>query len=276
MKIISWNIAHRPRYWGAVAGLDADVALLQEACAPPSALRPRFNLDEEPWETGGLSRRRWRTAVVGLSPDVELNRMSTRSLTDAGTGDLVVSRVGTVSVAHVEHPSLSEGVMLVSMYASWETLHPHAGGNLDFADAAAHRLISDLSALVGRKRGHRIIAAGDLNCLYGHGEHGSAYWARRYQTVFDRFEAIGLAFVGPQAPSGGRQASPWPSELPATSRNVPTYYTAQQQPANATRQLDFVFASHDLVSRVHVRALNEVDAWGPSDHCQLEIVLSNA
>ena len=32
-----------------------------------------------------------------------------------------------------------------------------------------------------------MLAAGDLNILYGYGENGSAYWAARYATVFGCF-----------------------------------------------------------------------------------------
>ena len=38
--------------------------------------------------------------------------------------------------------------------------------------------------------------------------------------------ALGLKFVGPQAPDG-RRADLWPDELPRTSNNVPTYRTKQ-------------------------------------------------
>ena len=87
-------------------------------------------------------------------------------------------------------------------------------------------------------------------------------------------EALGLPFVGPQHPQG-RQADPWPDELPRGSTNVPTYYSAQQKtPAAATRQLDFVFASRGLADSVSVRALNEPAQWGPSDHCRLAIEVS--
>ena len=75
------------------------------------------------------------------------------------------------------------------------------------------------------------MAAGDLNILHGHGEHGSKYWAARYETVFARMEALGLPFVGPQAPHG-RQADPWLDELPSDSRNVPTYPPADAQPGD--------------------------------------------
>jgi hypothetical protein len=91
--------------------------------------------------------------------------------------------------------------------------------------------------------------------------------------VFDRAEAMGLRFVGPQAPYG-RQANPWPAELPEDSLNVPTYHTSRQGPMGATRQLDFVFASHVLAERLSVRALNgDPEEWGPSDHCRVAIEL---
>lgn len=91
--------------------------------------------------------------------------------------------------------------------------------------------------------------------------------------MFDRFEALGLQFAGPQAPEGGRQADPWPKELPKTSKNIPTYHTTHQTPETATRQLDFVFASKSLIDDVSVEAINDPDEWGPSDHCRIEIEL---
>ena len=59
-------------------------------------------------------------------------------------------------------------------------------------------MLSGLAVLVGSQTGHRILAAGDLNVLYGYGEEGSPYWAARYRTVSDRMAAMGLPFVGPQ------------------------------------------------------------------------------
>ena len=124
--------------------------------------------------------------------------------------------------------------------------------------------------LIDRQSGHRILVAGDLNILHGYGEYGSGYWAFRYATVFDRMSALGSSFVGPQAPAG-RRADPWPDEPPRESDNAPTFYTSRQVPATSTRQLDFVFASSDLAEHIHVSARNQPEAWGPSDHCRVEI-----
>ncbi len=149
-----------------------------------------------------------------------------------------------------------------------------AGSDI-YADASVHRLISDLSALVAPTKRQAMLVAGDLNVLKGYGEYGKQYWAARYATVFDRMAAIGLPFAGPEAPDG-RQAQPWPEELPPDSKNVPTYHTKRQTPKTATRQLDFVFASEPLARRLRVRALNEPEIWGPSDHCQIEIQIGSA
>ena len=92
----------------------------------------------------------------------------------------------------------------------------------------------------------------------------------RERTVTDRMDALGLEMVGPQYPHG-RQADPTPEYLPADTRNVPTYRTTSQTPETATNQLDWAFASRGFHRDITVRALNEVDEWGPSDHCRLLI-----
>lgn len=84
---------------------------------------------------------------------------------------------------------------------------------------------------------------------------------------------MGLHFAGPQHPRG-RQAEPWPEELAAGSKDVPTYHHSRQAPATATRQLDFVFASAELLPQIEVTALNDPEEWGPSDHCQVQIEIS--
>lgn len=187
-------------------------------------------------------------------------------------GELAVSRPGTVAAAIVT-PSNGEPIIVASVYAPWEKAHSTTESGWIFADASAHRLISDLSVFVGRQAGHRVLVAGDLNTLYGYGENGSPYWASRHATVFDRMSALGLSFVGPQAPAG-RRADPWPDELPRDSNNVPTFHTSHQTPASATRQLDFVFASIGLAERVRVSARNEPNDWGPSDHCRVDIEIA--
>ena len=272
MKIVSWNIACLIEPWHVLARTDADLALLQEAGEPPSDVAQQVEVNPAPWCIPGVDgRRKWRTAIVKLSERVQVEWIEAKALEDATSREFAVSRVGTLAAAHVTAPGV-EPFVAVSMYSLWTRPHASAGGGRIVSDSSAHRLVSDLSAFIGRQDGHRILAAGDLNILHGYGERGSEYWAGRYGSVFDRMEALGLPFVGPQHPQG-RQADPWPDELPRESKNVPTYHW-DEDPATATRQLDFVFASRGMADSVSVRAVNEPEQWGPSDHCRLEIEVS--
>jgi len=271
MKLITWNMAHRGEAWRYLLDSGADVALLQEAAAPPADVAPAIEVDSAPWETAGVGvSRQWRTAVANLSKQYDLRWFQPRSIDVANYGELAVSRLGTLAAAALTLPT-GEELIVISIYGTWERPDSATGSGWIYADASVHRVISDLTFFIGQQSGHRIIVAGDLNVLYGYGESGSPYWASRYQTVFDRLSALGLAFVGPQAPNG-RLADPWPEhELPHDSKNVPTFHTNKQTPATATRQLDFVFASAAFRDRLRVTALNDPDHWGPSDHCVVEI-----
>lgn len=272
VRIVSWNISGGDAPWHCLHSMDADIALLQEAAAPPQCVADNLEVDPAPWCTAGWPSWKRRTAIAKLSDRVKVEWISRKSFADANSGELAVSRLGTLTAAHVTVPGV-EPLVVVSMYSQWERPHASTCSKWIVSDASAHRLVSDLSAFIGKIVGHRIVAAGDLNILYGHGENGSKYWAGRYATVFDRMEALGLPFVGPQYPNG-RQADPWPDELPPESKNVPTFHSVKQTPASAARQLDFVFASKGLANRVTARALNEPEEWGPSDHCRLVIEVS--
>lgn len=267
LRMWSWNVNGLAVWNQLDDGLD--LALLQEAPAP-SADRPHRVVPDpgDGWATAGWLPGRWsrRTAIVGLSDRIEITPRETTTVGNLDQVAVPVSRPGTLTAADVHVGD--ETVTVVSVYGGWERSADRR--RVLYADAAAHRLLSDLSSLITGPRNHRLIVAGDLNILNRYGEHGDAYWAARYASVFDRAEALGLVFVGPQAPNGG-QADPRPAELPADSRDVPTYHTARQGPAGATRQLDFVFASVGIAEQVRVAALNEPDEWGPSDHCRITI-----
>jgi len=270
VQLLSWNV-NQLALWSELRVERVALALLQEAPAPPASLEGDDPLEIVPvaeprWETPGPEKRPWRTAIAGLSGAVALKSIP---LSDMG-GDpatLRVSRPGTIAAATV----LRDGVPLfnvASVYALWE--RPLDSESPIWADASAHRLLSDLTPLIWR-RGLPLIVSGDWNILRGYGEYGDAYYGARYQTVFDRAGALGLAFIGPKQPDGGRQADPWPEELPPDSTCVPTYYRSGQTPETATRQLDFVFASASIAGHVRATALNGPDEWGPSDHCRVLI-----
>lgn len=279
VKIISWNIARRHDPWRCLLDMDADLALLQEAGKPPPDVieriqaDPAIEINSGPWETMIVEGKpSYRTTIVKLSNRIAIEWIEAKSLEMAKARELVLSWPGTLTAAFVTPPS-GERLIAVSIYAQWVRTHTAAGSNFLFSDGSAHHVISDLSTFIAKEGGHRVLAAGDLNILRGYGEHGSRYWAARYKTVFDRMEAMGLPCIGPEYPNG-RQVDPWPDELPRDSRNVPTFHHSRQSPETATRQLDYVFASTELIDSLKVRALNAPGEWGPSDHCRIEIEFS--
>ena len=208
VKVISWNIDGRAAPWHRLIAMDADVALLQEAGEPPQDLVRPIDVDPAPWRTAGRLRWPRRTAIAKLSDRVNVEWIEAQSLVDADAGEFAVSRPGTLTAAIVMAPD-TEPFVVVSMYSLWEKLHASVRSSWRIvSDASAHRVVSDLSAFIGRQDGSRILAAGDLNILHGHGEGGSEYWASRYGTVFARMEALGLPFVGPQAPNGQQAQRP--------------------------------------------------------------------
>ena len=272
MRIISWNMAHRRESWYHLLNLKPDIALLQEASEPPEDIKHEFQIDPEPWFTEGTgNNRRWRTAIARFEGSIDIDWIKPYPISQADYKQFAVSRIGTLTAAKVREKG-GEELILISMYALWESPHQSTGSTWIYSDASVHRLISDLSVFIGQQNGHRILTAGDLNSLFGYGENGNPYWAERYATIFSRMDALGFKFIGPQAPNG-RQAEPWPSELPRTSKNVPTYHSTRQNPVSASRQLDFVFTSSEIAQNCEVSALNDPEDWGPSDHCVIQIRL---
>lgn len=162
----------------------------------------------------------------------------------------------------------------VSMYARWIAPHRSTGSRwkVGYSDGTAHRIISDLSAFIddADPSTHRILTAGDLNLIHGSDSGDPQALDERGNGVFEGMDTIGLELVGPRYPDG-RKAASTPSYLPPDTLNVPTYRTVKEDPARASRQLDYVFASRGFHEQVRARALNEVGKWGPSDHCRVEI-----
>jgi hypothetical protein len=247
LRLVCWNIHQLDEPWRQLASdASPDIALLQEAKPPPADVTyevvPARGTN---WKMPRY-RRAFRTAVVRLSDRVSMKerRVTALALSTELTADepaethsleMGVSVPGSITVVDVT--SGKEVFTCISAYAVWQNVVSDAVKPWIIADASAHRIISDISTLITNKGFHRIIVAGDWNLMFGYGENGDEFWARRYATVFDRMKALGLRFVGPQAPNG-RQAEPWPAELPKDSLNVPTYYSTRQKPATAARQLD--------------------------------------
>lgn len=274
-KIVCWNIdANKSgKAWGVLNEMrddeQADVALLQEV--RPKAVPEGVDIGPHtPWNTHLYDR--W-PAVVKLSDRVEVKWFEPVPLdVDEAEDKVAVSDLPTLAAAQVTPLPDGEPFIVVSMYGRWYRPHPLADNHYEFADASVHRIISDISGFIGGwPKAPRIIAAGDLNTIYGATEESALEMPIRAQTIFDRMSAIGMEFVGPRAGEGGRKADPPSDDVPLDTRNVPTYHSNKASPETAQNQLDYVFASRGYHESVSVRAMNGVDEWGPSDHCRIVI-----
>ena len=278
IKLVSWNIGKLQQPWCELVQMaregDADLALLQEAGSPPEDLVDQIDgINGASWNHQSYDR--W-PLVVKLSDRVTLEPYrQVTPISDLGPDAIGVSDIGTVAAARViPHGNEDEAFVAVSMYARWLSPHPSTNrSSWIYSDASAHRIISDLSTFISHSSRsdpaeHRILAAGDLNMFYG-----STGWRLslpdRERTVWDRMQALGLEFLGPQVPHGRKPESD-PADVPPDTKNVPTYYH-RGGPETALNQLDYAFASRGFHEKVSVRAMNEIEKWGSSDHCRLLI-----
>ena len=232
IKVVSWNTNYSKDPWLELLRMDADIALLQEACAPPPDVVSRIGLgsnehwDSHLWNSKWYESRpknrfkklydRW-TRVVKLSDRVEVEWFKQVSPIGMPEPDeFPVSGIGTVAAARVK-PRDALPFIVVSMYARWMAPHPSTKSKWQtgYPDGSAHRIISDLSVFIGDTdpSTHRILAAGDLNMDYQTLGNEWQSLQKRERTVWQRMEAIGLEYVGPQYPAG-RRADPIPSHLP--------------------------------------------------------------
>ena len=283
-KLVSWNIAKRRNAWRELCKMDVDVALLQEAGNVPSDVSeavddgPRANWDPQVWNADygdrwstGLSERWYK--IVKLSNRVEVERFKQASpISMPSKDEVAVSGIGTIAVARII-PQDGQPFIAVSMWARWMLPHESVNSNrrIGMPDVSAHRIISDISGFVGDydPSTHRIVVAGDFNIVYNLGSPG--WEGSRDHSVWSRMDALGLEFLGPSYPNG-RRAAKERATLAPSSLNVPTYYTTYEKtPEAASQQLDYAFASRGFHKDIRVRAMNEVDEWGPSDHCRLLI-----
>ena len=291
VKIVCWNINRSADAFTELRKMDADVALLQEV-GKGAARRMADILGEA--ETWDWDRSDAWPAVVRLSDRVKVDVFKPVAPEGGGItqNTIAVGDRRTLAGARVTplrgSTRAGRSFLVFSLYARWLGTHPKAfhsttrkGGRSFgiYSDGSAHRAISDLSAFIGHTNpsAHRMLVAGDLNTIYGATDNNRLEKPARARSIFDRMEALGFEFVGPQWPNADRHADPRPQGLPKDTKNVPTYLSARQrrrmrdQGIVSGNQLDYVFASRGFHDRVRVHAMNDVGGFGPSDHCRINV-----
>lgn len=291
VKIVCWNINRSADACTELRRMDVDVALLQEV-GKGAAQRMADILGEA--ETWDWERSSVWPAVVRLSDRVKVD-VFTPVATEGGgikRNTIAVSDRRTLAAARVTPlgggKRAGRAFLVFSLYARWLDTHPQAQHSTSrkggrpfgiYSDGSAHRAISDLSAFIGHTNpsAHRMLAAGDLNTIYGAADNNRLEKPARARSIFDRMQALGFEFVGPQWPNADRQADPRPQGLPKDTKNVPTWLSPRQRRRMrdegilSGNQLDYVFASRGFHDKVQVRAMNDVGGFVLSDHCQMQI-----
>ena len=173
ITVVSWNVDKQARPWRELVQMakdkKADLALLQEAGSPPGDLVHLLDYEDAVLWNRHLYDR-W-PLVVKLSDRVIVEPYrQVPPISELGKDGFGVSGIGTIAAAKViPVDSKEEAFVAISMYGRWLKPHPSTNSKWIYADASAHRIISDLSAFIGHTdpSRHRILAAGDLNMFYG-------------------------------------------------------------------------------------------------------------
>ena len=191
---------------------------------------------------------RW-SLVVQLSDRVEVEWFkAVPPISELGEHDIAISGIGTIAAARVRPRPAGRRRTGSSRSpcmrgTSSLTRRPARRGGVGAPDVSAHRILSDISAFIGHEdpSRHSILAAGDLNMIYGATGNTLAL-PERERAFWDRVAALGLEFLGPQAPHGWQPEAPQPDVSPDT-KNVPTWVRSGRPPEEANRQFDYAIAS---------------------------------
>ncbi len=291
VTLVSWNIRRSADACAELREMDADIALLQEVGKGAAGRLTDIFGERRTWDWEQSDT--W-PAVVRLSNRVKVERFTSvpPASRDVTENAIAVSDLRTLAAARVTpgryRKRNPQTFFVFSIYARWLDTHPLAENSAStrggrpfgiYSDGSAHRAISDLCTFIAHTNptAHRLLVAGDWNTIHGATDGNRLEKPARAGTIFDRMQALGLEFVGPQWPDADRPADPLPQGLPSDSKNVPTFLSAQQRRRLRDRdilsgnQLDYVFASRGFHDKVRVHAMNDNSGFGPSDHCRIRI-----
>jgi endonuclease/exonuclease/phosphatase family metal-dependent hydrolase len=251
LRVVVWNVANKPRAFDALASLEADIALLNEASPPPSA--------SGVWrdETVGrdAKRRKWSAAVLTPHPVAEINdarpqwRSSTRNV------PFECSRPGSWVAARVEVPS-GETVAAVALYGLLDEL----------SDSSVHRSLSEISPVLDDRRYRRqVLIGGDLNT--GTQWPAGDPFMHRDSNVLERFMALGLVdCLAAMRPKGRLEG------CTCTLGDNCTHTRTRLDPRFplVPFQTDYLWASPRLAKRLRSCMALATDEWfAISDHAPL-------
>ena len=252
MRVVVWNIANKQGAFDALAALEPDIALLNEATPPLAATGIWHGTT-----VGRDSKRRpWSVAVLSSHPITEITDARPSWRGSQRDVPFVCSRPGSWIAASVKvAPSVQ--VTAVSLY-----------GLLDeFSDASVHRSLSELSPLIDDPRYQQhLLIGGDLNTWSGWPVREQPTLARDIN-LLQRFEAFGLVDCLAAVRPAGRLP-----DCTCTLGDACTHTRTRLDPRfpNIPYQIDYLWASSALAPRLSsCQALATSEWFAISDHAPI-------
>jgi hypothetical protein len=251
VRVVVWNIANNELAFPALATLEPDVALLNEA-SPPAALD---GIWREATEGRDSKRRPWSAAVLSPHRVEEITdaRPSWRNtLRDV---PFACSRPGSWIAARV---ALAPGAELtaVALYGLMD----------EFSDASVHRSLSEISPVFDDPRYQRnVLLGGDLNT--GTAWPSNDPFLDRDRNLLQRFEAFRLVdCLAAKRPPGRLEGCPCTLGDDCTH----TRTRRDSRRPDVPYQTDYLWASADLAERlVSCEALSQDEWFAISDHAPI-------
>lgn len=117
---------------------------------PPEDVAGQIEVDPAPFHNAEGNRIS-RAAIVKLSERVKVEWLEPVPLADARRGDFVVSHPGSIAAGIITQAN-GEPFIVASICAHYEKPHRSTGKmSWNITDSSVHRVISDLSLLIGRQ-----------------------------------------------------------------------------------------------------------------------------
>jgi endonuclease/exonuclease/phosphatase family metal-dependent hydrolase len=251
VRVVVWNIANKARAFDALASLEADIALLNEASPPPTA--------SGIWrdETVGrdAKRRKWSAAVLTPHPVTEITDARPQWRASKRNVPFECSRPGSWIAAQVE-VTPGDTVTAVAMYGLLDEL----------SDSSVHRSLSEISPVLDDRRyRQRVLIGGDLNT--GTQWPSGDPFMHRDSNVLERFAALGLVdCLSAMRPEGRLEG------CPCTLGDGCTHTRTRLDPRwpHVPYQMDYLWASRQLAKRLRSCTALATDEWfAISDHAPL-------
>ena len=266
---MTWNMDYwrrneslRQIAWDFLENSKIDIALLQES-------RPTGHGKSIVFQESGIIDSRkgeprylgWGSSIVSFGPPIKEidNSSSPFSQTPA---PLTRTFPGSVAIGEIQ---IEKPIIVISMY-----------GLIDrgYAETTVHRILSDLTPLIDRRNGKRIIIAGDLNITtqwsskhksFLRGRHEECL--KRDRNLFERFEILGFKNV-----VKNKDNKPLKDCECNDGINCRHVQTQRHSHSKFPWQNDYIFLSEDLRKldyQVHV--IDQEEIWKLSNHCPIII-----